>query len=195
MKTYETGSTRNSIAIRAAIVVVAAALAGGSAFAWQRSEVRDREAAMEIAIEERDAARREAAGLSDEMQGMTARLAELEAQTERSRETIERLRRRLDKLIGSCDPDQMLAAIKYAIEIGAEGVFWESVDMQECRNGYARVYARWGGTPPPGTSLEESEQVFLSYQDGAWIVIASGTGISCADVQSYPDVCEALDLG
>ena len=68
---------------------------------------------------------------------------------------------------------------------------WASVDIQECRNGYARVYAHLRGMPG------EAEQVFLRDVDGSWQVITSGTGITCSDQDISPelkDACGALGL-
>jgi hypothetical protein len=96
-----------------------------------------------------------------------------------------------------CEQEAMLPVIREAIDIVNLGLFWESVDIEECRNGYAHVFAITGGTPPPGTELEGSEQVFLIDVEGHWEMLSSGSGLDCypgsmpADLK---DACEALDL-
>lgn len=96
-----------------------------------------------------------------------------------------------------CDPVAMLPVIREEVDIGVEGVFWESVEIQNCQNGYVRVLAFWGGTPPPGSSLEASEQVFLRDVGGMWNVLTSGSGITCSDTDLPPELeeaCRALGL-
>jgi hypothetical protein len=96
-----------------------------------------------------------------------------------------------------CDPAAMLPVIREEVDIGAEGVFWESVEIRNCQNGYARVFAIIGGTPPPGAELEGSEQVFLRDKGGMWNVLTSGSGIACSDTDLSPEMeeaCRALGL-
>ncbi len=96
-----------------------------------------------------------------------------------------------------CDPEAMLPVISEAIEIPYTGMFWDSVDIAGCQNGYARVVAITGGTPPPGTQLEGSEQVFLQDVGGEWKMLSSGSGLDCYPGSMPPDLkeaCEALGL-
>jgi hypothetical protein len=96
-----------------------------------------------------------------------------------------------------CDPDAMLPVISKAIQIPYSDMFWDSVKVAECQNGYARVFALTGGTPPPGTQLEGSEQVFLRDVGGEWTTLSSGSGLDCYPGSMPPDLkdaCEALDL-
>lgn len=99
--------------------------------------------------------------------------------------------------VAPCDPEAMLPVIGEAIQIPYDGMFWESVEIQECRNGYARVFAITGGTPPTGTQLEGSEQVFLQDIEGQWAMLSSGSGLDCYPGSMPPDLkdaCEALGL-
>jgi len=98
-----------------------------------------------------------------------------------------------------CDPQAMLPVISEAIEPRSDlGRFWDSVDIKECQNGYARVFAVTGGPPPPpGTQLEGSEQVFLQNVGGEWKMLSSGSGLDCHPGSMPPDMkdaCEALGL-
>lgn len=96
-----------------------------------------------------------------------------------------------------CDPEGMLPVISGAIEIPYSGMFWDSVDIAECQNGYAQVFAITGGTPPPGMQLEGSEQVFLQDVGGEWQMLSSGSGLDCYPGSMPPDLkdaCEALGL-
>ncbi len=93
-----------------------------------------------------------------------------------------------------CDPEVMLPVIHEQVEIAAPLTFG-AVEIQECQNGYARVYAKVAD-PPPGT--EDAEQVFLRDAGGTWEVITSGTGITCEDEPVLPilvDACRALGSG
>lgn len=74
------------------------------------------------------------------------------------------------------------------------------VDVANCQNGYARVFAIADqstcdlGTP----QCYEDEQVFLEKDGGSWEYIDSGTGISCGSPSDLePEmiaVCDALEL-
>lgn len=75
-----------------------------------------------------------------------------------------------------------------------------AVDLQQCRNGYARVFAvpdnaRCGD---PGGACLDNEQVFLADHGGQWSYLTSGTGIACeADDDLSPTLlaaCRALGL-
>jgi hypothetical protein len=92
----------------------------------------------------------------------------------------------------------MMLVIAGAIEAPTWfGMYWDYVEIAKCQNGYARVFAHTGGTPPSGTNLEGSEQFFLQNVEGKWKVISSGSGIDCHPESVPPDLedaCEALDL-
>jgi hypothetical protein len=99
--------------------------------------------------------------------------------------------------VALCDPEAMLQVISEAIDIPYDGMFWDSVEIAQCQNGYARVFAITRGTPPPGTQLEGSEQVFLQDIEGEWKVLSSGSGLDCYPGSMPPDLkdaCEALGL-
>lgn len=68
-----------------------------------------------------------------------------------------------------------------------------SITISECRNGYARVFAR---AVQPNN---ESEQVFLRATAGRWTYLTSGTGITCETETDFKpaeleDACLALGL-
>jgi hypothetical protein len=66
------------------------------------------------------------------------------------------------------------------------------VDIQQCQNGYARVFAT-----PEDPNRYESEQVFLKDEEGSWKLLTWGTGISCQDPDLLPELlpaCTALGL-
>src|SRR6266705_303944 len=95
-----------------------------------------------------------------------------------------------------CDPEAILPVIRKVID-PAPGMFWESVDIAECQNGYARVWAITGGTPPPATQYEGGEQAVLQDVAGEWTMLSSGTGLDCYPTSMPPDLkdaCEALGL-
>jgi hypothetical protein len=94
----------------------------------------------------------------------------------------------------SCD----VAAIRpVVVDLFPENDAWKIVDVEvsECQNGYARV---WAIPDQSGCSEEypnclETEQVFLQDVDGEWTYLTSGTGIECPD-PFIADACEALGL-
>jgi hypothetical protein len=66
------------------------------------------------------------------------------------------------------------------------------VDIQQCQNGYARVFAT-----PVDPNRDDSEQVFLKDEEGSWELLTWGTGISCQDPDLLDELipaCEALGL-
>jgi hypothetical protein len=181
---------RRSVLFGVALVLTTGVV-GGAVYVWQRGEVRDAERALARAVLARDNALTETRRLREDAIRLTDFAAALRSRVSRLQKELEVLRR--------CDPVAMLDVIRAEIPIGAEGVFWGFVDVQECQGGYARVFAHVEGTPPPGTSLEDSEQVFLRYSGGVWRVLTSGTGVTCdeasfATVPRLEDACKALGL-
>ena len=89
--------------------------------------------------------------------------------------------------------DELQAAAGGALHIIA-------VNLQQCRNGYARVFAvpDNAGCDHPGGACVETEQVFLADHAGQWRHLTSGTGIACeADDDLFPALlaaCQALGL-
>jgi hypothetical protein len=75
-----------------------------------------------------------------------------------------------------------------------------SVNLQQCRNGYARVFAIPDNSEcgHSGGACVENEQVFLADHAGQWSYLTSGTGIACeADDDLFPALlaaCRALGL-
>lgn len=101
----------------------------------------------------------------------------------------------------ACTPDAMLPELQ--AELPGDGLKILGVDVQQCQNGYARVFARFdtsGCGQAGGECVEETEQVFLADAAGVWRYLTSGSGIACEDgatITAEPDlpgVCEALGL-
>lgn len=93
----------------------------------------------------------------------------------------------------SCAPDAFLPVLARFDDPGVELVI-DDVDVANCRNGYARVYAI-PRENPTGHPQHESEQVFLRAVGGTWEVVEWGTGISCSDSDHSSQllqVCEGL---
>lgn len=83
-----------------------------------------------------------------------------------------------------------------------ENEAWNIVDVQiaDCRNGYARVFAvpDTSSCADPDVPCLESEQVYLRDDGGAWAYVDSGTGVECANPEGLLpetlEACEALGL-
>ena len=99
----------------------------------------------------------------------------------------------------ACAADAILPVVA---ALFPENEMWNivDVDVADCQNGYARVFAIADQSTcdldPP--QCFEDEQVFLEDRGGTWEYLASGTGISCdnpSDLQAEMiAVCEALGL-
>ncbi len=89
-----------------------------------------------------------------------------------------------------CTSEAMLPVVQEALD--SPDIAVASVDVTDCQNGYARAIA-----VPTGAN-QQSEQVFLRDDGGAWVVLDYGTGIDCADPASLNEAdqaaCEALGL-
>lgn len=193
------GSSGRMVVRGIVIAVVLMVITGISVYAWQQGEIRERNAALAVALQERNAARQEADALRADAGLSAAEVQALEAQVGQLRGRVERLQAAVDDLsvpgaTTSCSAADILAAIRAQVLI-ATPMVWDSVSIQECRAGYAWVLAHPGNIPA-GSNVEESEQVFLRNEGGEWIVIASGTGISCSDPDLFPDLEQACsELG
>lgn len=155
------GSRRRAVILAAALMVVASASTGVGVYAWQHAQVRDRDAALLTALQERDEADREAAALrgdavltSGEVAALQARVQHLRARVDGLRSTVADLSQQFGSA-PSCNAADMLAAIRDDVDI-APSMVWESVSIQECQNGYARVYAHPGHVPVGRTSRTAS---------------------------------------
>jgi hypothetical protein len=87
----------------------------------------------------------------------------------------------------ACESSVILPVVK---EIAPDIIV--GVDIQQCQNGYARVFAT-----PEDPNRYESEQVFLKDEEGSWKLLTYGTGISCQDPDILDELipaCEALGL-
>jgi len=87
----------------------------------------------------------------------------------------------------ACTSRVLLPLMQSKFDDPSAGVAIVRVQIERCRNGYARVFAI-PRTNPPGQAQLESEQVFLRYLNGSWRSVSEGTGLSCSD----PDVSRAL---
>jgi hypothetical protein len=101
----------------------------------------------------------------------------------------------------SCTEAAILPVVADALEGAAGGALHiVSVDVRQCRNGYARVFAvpDDSGCEQPGGACMETEQVFLTDDGGEWSYLTSGTGIACgADDDLFPELlaaCRGLGL-
>lgn len=100
-----------------------------------------------------------------------------------------------------CTEAAILPVVADALEGAAGGALHiVSVDVRQCRNGYARVFAAPDdfGCGDAGGACAETEQVFLTDDGGRWSYLTSGTGIACeADDDLFPALlaaCRALGL-
>ena len=100
-----------------------------------------------------------------------------------------------------CTEAAILPVVAGELEAAAGGALQiVAVDLQQCRNGYARVFAAPdnSGCGHPGDACVETEQVFLADHAGHWSYLTSGTGIACeADDDLFPALlaaCQALGL-
>ena len=84
----------------------------------------------------------------------------------------------------------------------SDNEFWNivDVDVPDCQNGYARVFALadQSGCDPEFPICLENEQVFLVDVDGSWQYLEAGTGIECENPSRLsPEMiaaCDALGL-
>ena len=170
-----------TIVVATIVAVVLASLTGAAVYLWQREQIQDREAALTLAIRQRDEARQAAGALSAGAKDDRAQIRALEAQVAGLKARLERVR---DAYAASSGlvyrASDILAAVRAQVPI-AEPMVWQSVSIQVCGQGYAYVLAHPGNIPA-GTNVEESEQVFLRFEGGGWTVIDSGTGISPSEV-------------
>jgi hypothetical protein len=100
-----------------------------------------------------------------------------------------------------CTEAAILPVVAGELEAAAGGALhFVAVELQQCRNGYARVFAvpDNSGCGHPGGACVETEQVFLADHAGQWRHLTSGTGIACeADDDLFPALlaaCQALGL-
>jgi hypothetical protein len=158
-----------------------AGLTGVAVYIWQHGQTQDKEAALSLAIEQRDEARQAAETSKAAARSERAQIRALEAQVTGLQGRVERLR---NAYAASASlvyrASDILAAVRAQVPI-AEPMVWDSVSILVCGRGYASVLAHPGNIPA-GSNVEDSEQVFLRNRGGEWTVIASGTGISPSEV-------------
>ena len=190
-----TGSRPGGIALVVVLMIVAMTATGIAVYAWQHAQVTDRNAALASAVQQRAEARQdlaaseaEASRSADEVKALTAQVQHLRARVDGLRSTLVGLSSQIGSA-PSCNAEDMLTAVRRELPIGSP-LIWESVSIQECQNGYARVYAH-PGNAPAGSHVEDGEQVFLKHAEGEWSVITSGTGIVCTDSDLWPELRQA----
>ena len=181
----EPGQTRapttRTFVIATILAIVLATLAGSAVYLWQRQQIQDREAALSLAIQQRDEARQSAEALTTQATNDRAHIRALERQVAGLQGRLERLRNAYAASSAIVyRASDILAAVRAQVPI-AEPMVWQSVSIQVCGRGYAFVLAHPGNIPA-GSSVEDSEQVFLKNEGGEWTVIASGTGIDPSEV-------------
>jgi hypothetical protein len=100
-----------------------------------------------------------------------------------------------------CTEAAILPVVADELEGSAGGALHiVAVDLQQCRNGYARAFAVPDNSQcgQPGGPCAEIEQVFLADHAGQWRNLSAGTGIVCeADDDLFPALlaaCQALGL-
>jgi hypothetical protein len=97
-----------------------------------------------------------------------------------------------------CSPGTFLPVLKDAYDGTAPKLEIVEAKVERCRNGYAQVFA----VPNPDVCKPgkgfcyETAQDFLAFEDGAWTIVTSGTGIACG-FETNPDaelltICRAL---
>jgi len=96
---------KRPIALIAVVALVAALIGGGSVYAWQRIDARDRTSALENAISQRDAAQDQVASLTDRLDGLQARLADVRADASAFEAQLSKARAELRAMLGPALPD------------------------------------------------------------------------------------------
>lgn len=94
----------------------------------------------------------------------------------------------------ACSPTVLLPIMKARFDDPATELIIERVDVERCKNGYARVYAV-PRTNPEGHPQYDAEQLFLRKVKDEWHVVAEGTGIGCTDADltvALEKACRAL---
>lgn len=92
----------------------------------------------------------------------------------------------------SCEPSSFLPLLQATYDDPDAGLAVVDARVERCRDGYAQVFA-----VPDDSACEpgvggcfETEQVFLRSDGETWTILASGTGLTCAE-ESDPVIAEA----
>ncbi|HEX5902524.1 MAG TPA: hypothetical protein VF028_05365 [Actinomycetota bacterium] len=187
------GSPGTTVAVAIVVAILVAGATGATVYVWQHELVSDRTSLLAAALRERDEARGDVEALRADADRSAAEILAFQAEVARLESRVERLRSAAGEIGGGpvapvvCNASDFLAAIRAQVSIAAPMV-WDSVTIQACRGDYAFVLAHPGNIPQ-GSNVEDSEQVILRNDAGEWVVIASGTGISCSD----PDIIPGLE--
>lgn len=105
----------------------------------------------------------------------------------------------VEVVAAACAADALLPVVA---ALFPENDMWNivDVDVADCQNGYARVFAIADQSICDVDTPQclEAEQVFLEDRGGTWEYLTSGTGISCGDPSDLGTemvaACEALGL-
>lgn len=96
----------------------------------------------------------------------------------------------------SCEPSSFVPLLQATYDDPGAGLTVVDARVERCRDGYAQVFAVPDDAAcEPGVGGRfESEQVFLRAADGAWTILASGTGLTCdeEDDPALAEACRAL---
>jgi hypothetical protein len=94
--------------------------------------------------------------------------------------------------VDPCSKDYLVPWFKSFIDGTAEDLVIVDAEVVACRNGYAHVYAI-PQRNPEGQNQYDSEQFWLKWEDGDWVGVAQGTGITCSDPDRTPEHAAACD--
>ena len=96
---------KRPMALFAAVALIAALIAGGSVYVWQRIDARDRTGALENAISERNSAQDQVATSMGRLDGLQARLADARADAKALEGQLANARDELRAMLGPTLPD------------------------------------------------------------------------------------------
>jgi hypothetical protein len=94
--------------------------------------------------------------------------------------------------VDPCSPAYLVPWFKSFIDGTAPDLVIVDAEVVACANGYAHVYAI-PQQNPEGQNQYDSEQFWLKWEDGDWVGVAQGTGITCADADRTPEHAAACD--
>lgn len=94
--------------------------------------------------------------------------------------------------VDPCSADYLVPWFKSFIDGTAPDLIIVDAEVVACRDGYAHVYAI-PQQNPEGQNQYDSEQFWLKWEDGDWVGVAQGTGITCSDTDRTPEHAAACD--
>jgi hypothetical protein len=98
-----------------------------------------------------------------------------------------------DRNVAACEPRSFLPVLQRALDSPAGRLHIAHVDVKQCRNDYARVFAVPDNADcvPGVRHCYGREQVFLQRGADTWRIIDAGTGIGCDDADLTPALVRA----